>query len=144
VLYVGLFRVERVKDLDFWAVFWQGGGPPNDFELVAAYNLLTDLRVIVFKAETIQSIRWLDRFNLVGKLECFPALDQTEGYQSVFNRNLEQFAAFVRGRGAREEAVASAVHFRETAMHAPNAWAALDWAREWRRQQTVAGSGEVS
>src|SRR5947209_14492038 len=124
MLYVGLFRTERARDLEFWSVFWQGAKPPADFELVAAYNLLSDLRVIVFKAETIAAVRWLDRLNLVGKIECFPALDQTEGYHSVVNRDVEQFAEFIRARGASEAAIARQVTFRRTAMEQPDLWAA--------------------
>lgn len=142
MLFVGLFRMDRSRELDFWAVFWQGKKPPQDFELVAAYNLLSDLRVIVFKAETIGSVRWLDKLNMVGKLECFPALDQTEGYRSVVGRDLQQFAAFSRARGAGEEAIEAAVNGRERAMNSPSVWAALDWAEEWRHLDSSRAGAE--
>lgn len=143
MLFVGLFRMDRSHELDFWAVFWQGRKPPADFELVAAYNLMSDTRVIVFKAETIAAVRWLDKLNHVGTLECFPALDQTAGYQAVANRDLEAFAGFLRERGAGDEAIRTQVEFRETAMNAPSVWAALDWSHAWQhRERTGQGAAE--
>jgi hypothetical protein len=134
MLFVGLFRSDRARDLEFWSVFWQGPKPPDDMELVAAYNLMTDLRVIVFKAETIESIRWWDRLNLVGSFECHPALDQTEGYHSVVERDLERFAGFMRERGSPEAAIKRQVEFREHSYRAPSAIAALEVARQFRER----------
>ena len=134
MLFVGLFRTERARDREFWAVLWQGGGPPPDFELVAAYNLLTDLRVLVFKAETIESIRWLDRLNMVGSFECHPALDQTEGYQSVVRRDLDRFERFFRARGARDAPTEREVRFRREAMQTPTLWHALRHGKEWQER----------
>lgn len=142
MLFVGIFRMDRARELDFWAVFWQGRKPPADFELVNAYNLMSDTRVIVFKAETIGAIRWLDKLNHVGTLECFPALDQTEGYRSVVDRDLDAFAAFSRARGANEEGIRAAVEFRGTAMNAPTVWAALDWAHEWQHRDAKREAAE--
>lgn len=85
MLFVGLFRTDRARDYEFWSVLWQGQGPPADFELVAAYNLLTDLRVFVFKAESIGSIRWLDRLNMVGSSSrtCEPPPPFTMSFRNV-------------------------------------------------------------
>jgi hypothetical protein len=134
MLFVGLFHIDRAKDLEFWAVLWQGQGPPPDFELVAAYNLMTDLRVIVFRAETVQAIRFLDRLNMVGRFSCHPALDQTDGYRAAFARDADGLGEFVRGRGAREEAAQAGVEFRRQAMEQPNLWAAVLLADEWRQR----------
>ncbi len=132
MLFVGLFRVDRAKDLDFWAVLWQGQGPPADFKLVTAYNLLTDLRVFVFEAESIASIRWLDKLNMVGSFECHPALDQSEGYLAVVHRDLDEFARFQRGRGASEQSIAAQVAFRRAAMESPGIFDALRVAQARR------------
>ena len=141
MLFVGIFRMDRARELDFWAVFWQGRRPPPDFELVSAYNLMSDTRVIVFKAETIGAIRWLDKLNHVGRLECFPALDQSEGYRSVVNRDLDSFAGFIRARGASEDSIRAQVEFRQRAMNAPSVWAALDWAQEWQHREGQSEAG---
>ena len=133
MLYVGQFRTDRAQDLDFWAVLWQGQAAPPDLRLVAAYNLLTDLRVIVFEAETIEAIRWLDRLNFVGHFECHPALDQTDGYQAAFDRDTDRIGAFLRARGTPERIVAREVSFRDRAIHAPTVWAALELAREQKQ-----------
>jgi hypothetical protein len=134
MLFVGLLRSERLRDREFWAVLWQGEGPPPDFELIAAYNLLTDLRVLVFTAESIGSIRWLDRLNMVGSFECHPALDQTDGYQSVMARDLEHFERFFRGRGAGDRAVEREVRFRRESMETPTLWHALQLGKRWQEQ----------
>lgn len=129
MLYVGLFRVDRSKDLEFWAVLWQGQSPPADFELIAAYNLLTDLRVIVFRAESLATIRWLDRLNLVGHFEAHPTLDQTEGYRTAFARDFAGFDAFLSARNAPRSAVDGAVDFRRRAHATASLWEALRLGR---------------
>ncbi|GEM_PF-649533 len=129
MLYVGLFRIDRSRDLEFWAVLWQGSQPPADFELLAAYNLLTDLRVIVFRAETLATVRWLDRLNLVGHFEAHPTLDQTEGYQAAFARDLARFDGFLSTRNAPRAAIDGMVDFRRRAMAAPSLWDALRLGR---------------
>jgi len=129
MIYVGLLRSERIRDYEFWAVLWQGPPPPNDFELIGAYNLMTDLRVIIFKAESTASIRFLDRFNFVGNFECHPALDQTEGYVRAFARDAEKLGEFMRGRGVRAEVVKSEVAFRAGAVKQPSIPAAIQYGR---------------
>jgi len=129
VLYVGLFRMDRSKDLEFWAVLWQGQPPPADFELVAAYNLLTDLRVIVFRAETLATIRWLDRLNLVGHFEAHPTLDQTAGYRTAFARDLAGFDAFLSARNTPRATIDGMVDFRRRAMATSTLWDALRFGR---------------
>lgn len=132
MLFVGLYRGNRARDREFWAVLWQGNGPPPDFELVAAYNLMTDLRVLIFRADSIQSIRFLDRLNFVGSFECHPALDQTDGYAALFARDLEHFERFMRGRGASDQATAREVGFRRQATESASAWHALALGRAWQ------------
>src|SRR5258708_7690177 len=110
-----MLEMERAQDERFWAALWQGVSPPADFKLVAAYNLMTRLRVIVFEAESTASIRFLDRFNLVGKFTCHPSLDQTEGYAAAFARDLGAFEGFLRRRGASGGAVGRAVAPRRRA-----------------------------
>lgn len=135
--YVGLFRCDRQRDLEFWAVLWQGKGPPPDFQLVAAYNLMTDLRLIVFDAESVQAVRFLDRLNLVGSFECHPALDQTEGYRAAFARDADGLGEFLRQRGLSPAVAEAERRFRADAARAPNPWAALALA-ERRRQELAA------
>lgn len=125
LLYVGQFKVDRTKDLEFWAVLWQGRQVPPDLRLIAAYNLLSDLRIIVFEAESIAAIRWLDRLNFVGHFECQPALDQTEGYQAAFGRDVARFEEFLRQRRSPEATIARESSFRARSIEAPNVWAAL-------------------
>lgn len=131
MLYVGLFRNERIRDYEFWATLWQGPPPPKDFELIAAYNLMTDLRVIVFKAESTASIRFLDRFNFIGHFECHPALDQTEGYVHAFARDTKKFTAFLRARGASEDVVKREVGFRTAASKQPTLMDAIRFGRDF-------------
>jgi hypothetical protein len=121
--------MDRSKDLEFWAVLWQGQQPPADFELVAAYNLLTDLRVIVFRAETLGTLRWLDRLNLVGHFEAHPTLDQTEGYRTAFARDLTGFAEFLSARNTPRATIDGMVDFRRRAMATPTLWDALRLGR---------------
>ena len=143
MLYLAFLEMDRSKDLEFFAVFWQGSKPPPDFKLHAAYNLLTDLRVIVFEAESIASLRWLDKLNNVGKIKYFPAQDQTDGYHSVINRDLDHFARFSQTRRASEENITRQVDYRRRAMEAPSIWAALQVAAEEReRLRNLGGSGE--
>jgi hypothetical protein len=125
MLYVGQFRTDRTRDLEFWAVLWQGRHVPADLKLVAAYNLLSDLRIIVFEAESIASIRWLDRLNFVGHFECQPALDQTEGYHAAFGRDVTRFEHFMRERRSPEAVIERESSFRARSIEAPNIWAAL-------------------
>lgn len=125
MLYVGQFQIDRTRDLEFWAVLWQGRQVPDDLRLIAAYNLLSDLRIIVFEAESIAAIRWLDRLNFVGHFECQPALDQTEGYQAAFGRDIARFEGFLRERRAPEAVIARESSFRARSIEAPNVWAAL-------------------
>jgi hypothetical protein len=80
--------------------------------------------------------------NLVGSFECHPALDQTAGYHSVVNRDLEQFAAFMRARGAPPASIDAQVRFRSESHRAPNAWAALDVAGRFRERARAGGEGE--
>ncbi len=134
MLFVGLLRTERARDREFWAVLWQGEGPPPDFELLAVYNLMTDLRVLVFRAESAESIRFLDRLNMVGSFECHPALEQTEGYRAVMARDVEQFERFFRGRGAGDQAARREASFRRQAMEAPTLWHALHLGRWWQER----------
>lgn len=131
MIFVGLFRNERVRDYEFWAVLWQGQGPPSDFELIAAYNFMTDLRVLVFKAESTESIRFLDRLNLVGKFECHPVLDQTEGYRCALARDLAGFEKFMRERRTPEALIKEQVSFREQAARTASPWEAIRHGREW-------------
>src|SRR6266536_2466979 len=133
MLFVGLFQMDRSREIDFWAVFWQGQGPPADFKLIAAYNLLTDQRVIVFEADTIGAIRWLDKLNMIGRFEAHPALDQTEGYRSVVERDPEAFRRFQAARGGSPPGIDHQVEMRRRAMEAPNVWAALELVDEWKR-----------
>ena len=125
MLYVGQFRVDRTKDHEFWAVLWQGHRVPPDLKLIGAYNLLSDLRIIIFEAETVAAIRWLDRLNFVGHFECQPALDQTEGYRAALSRDLPGFESFLRERHTPEPVIAREAGFRSRAIEASNVWAAL-------------------
>jgi hypothetical protein len=138
MLFVGLFRNERIRDYEFWAVLWQGPPPPKDFELIAAYNLMTDLRVIVFRAESTASIRFLDRLNLVGSFECHPALDQTEGYAHALGRDTKKFTAFLRARGATDAVIKREVGFRAAAAKQPTLMDAIRFGRAHsaRRQKS--------
>jgi len=129
MIYVGLLRSERVRDYELWAVLWQGPPPPKDFEVIGAYNLMTDLRVIVFKAESTASIRFLDRLNFIGKFECHPALDQTEGYVHAFARDPAKLGEFLRARGFPEGAIKSEVEFRAGAIKQLSIHAALEYGR---------------
>ena len=145
MLYVGQFRIDRTKDLAFWAVFWQGRQVPPDLKLIAAYNLLSDLRIIIFEAESIAAIRWWDRLNFVGHFECQPALDQTEGYHSVLDRDVARFEKFLRDRRTPEPVIARESSFRARSIEAPNVWAALVLGEEQKLlMQTEGGSGLAS
>ncbi|HZU72258.1 MAG TPA: hypothetical protein VE990_05750 [Acidimicrobiales bacterium] len=125
MVFVGLLYMERAHDGRFWSVLWQGAPPPTDFKLIAAYNLMTDLRVIVFEAESTATIRFLDRFNLVGRWSCHPCLDQTEGYRAAFARDLDAFEAFLRRRGASDAVIRRSVEHRRRAIEAESLEAAL-------------------
>jgi hypothetical protein len=91
--------------------------------------LMTDLRVIVFRAESTASIRFLDRLNLVGRFECHPALDQTEGYAHALGRDTEKFTAFLRARGAPEAVIKREVGFRAAAAKQPTLMDAIHFGR---------------
>ena len=132
MLFVGQFRVDRSQDLEFWAVLWQGHDVPRDLKLIAAYNLLSDLRIIVFEADSIASVRWLDRLNFVGHFECQPALDQTDGYQAALSRDTERLEGFLRNRKVSEAIIARESSFRARAIESPNIWTALALGREQR------------
>lgn len=125
MLYVGQFKVDRTRDLEFWAVLWQGRQVPPDLRLIAVYNLLSDLRIVIFEAESIAAIRWLDRLNFVGHFKCQPALDQTEGYRAALGRDVARFEAFLRERQSSEAIIARECDFRARSIEAPNVWAAL-------------------
>lgn len=130
MLFVGQLRMERARDREFWAVLWQGAGPPSDFKLIAAYNLMTDLRILVFEAESTASIRWLDKLNMVGHFECQPALDQTEGYQAAVGRDIAAIEHFFRARYRSEALIAKEVGFRAGAMAAETIADAIKLAQQ--------------
>ncbi|MGO9452440.1 MAG: hypothetical protein ACLQDV_15580 [Candidatus Binataceae bacterium] len=136
MLFVGLLRSERVRDYEFWAVLWQGAKPPKDFKLIAAYNLMTDLRVIVFEAESTESIRHLDRLNFIGHFECHPALDQTDGYRMVFARDTEGLGDFLRHHGLSEDVVKSEVAFRADSIKQPSIHAAIQFGRTYAERMS--------
>ena len=122
--------MERARDEEFWAALWQGQGPPDDFELIAAYNLMTNLRVIVFNAEKTASIRWLDmRFNMVGKFTCHPALDQTVGYHAAFARDVDGVAEFLRKRRTPEPVIQALVDNRRRSIESPSLLEAVKEAK---------------
>lgn len=125
MLFVGLLRLDRERDEEFWAALWQGAPPPADFRFVAAYNLMTDLRVIVFEADSIETIRFFDRFNFVGEMVCHPALDQSEGYAAAFTRDIAGFEQFLRERHMPEPVVTALSANRRAAMEAPTLKKAL-------------------
>lgn len=135
MLFVGTFTNDRSKDDEFWAVLWQGPPPPSDFRLVAAYNMLTDERLIVFEATTTATIRWLDRLNLVGRFESRPVLDQTQGYESLFARDFEAFRTFLGARGQSDGAIDRAVAFRRAMHEAASVPSAIEAARAWRERR---------
>jgi len=130
MIYVGLLRSERVRDYEFWAVPRQEPPQPKDFVLFGAYNLMADLRVIIFKAESTATIRFPDRLNFVGHFECHPALDQTEGYAQAFARDAEKLGEFMRGCGVSEEVLKSEVAFRAGAVKQPSLHAAIQYGRD--------------
>lgn len=125
MLYVGQFKMDRTRDLEFWAVLWQGRQVPADLRLIGAYNLLSDLRIIVFEAESIAALRWLDRLNFAGHFECQPALDQTDGYRAAIGRDIAGFERFLRERHTPEAIIERESSFRARAIDTPNIWAAL-------------------
>lgn len=83
MLYVSIFRSDRVRDPELWAAVWQGKAPPT-LKILHVFNLLTDTRVFVWEGESVADARYMDRLNLVGRLETSIALDQTAGWQAAF------------------------------------------------------------
>jgi len=140
MLFVGTFRCDRGKDPEFFSVLWQGSGPPADMKLLAAYNLMTDVRVFVFEAESAASIRWWDKLNTVGAFECHPALDQTSGYHAVMARDTDGLAAHMRTRAATDDAVSAGVELRTGSHAAPSVWAALEVARAFKERARAGGA----
>jgi len=108
-------------------------------KLIAVYNLMTDLRVIVFEAETAGAIRWWDKLNIVGAFECHPAIDQTSGYHAVIARDLSGLEAHMRARGASEQSLPASVALRAESHAAPSVWAALEVARAFRERAQADG-----
>jgi hypothetical protein len=139
MLYVSLFTSDRERDPELWAVIWNAKAPPT-LKLHAAYNLADNRRVFIWEGETAADLRYMDRFNYVGRLETTPAFDRTSGWQCAFAQDLEGFRAIVgspQGAAARPESQRSerAIDLRRRGIEASSIEAAKRAARDWQVEQ---------
>lgn len=139
MLFVSLFTSDRERDPELWAVIWNGKAPPT-LKLHGAYNLSDNRRIFVWEGETAADLRYMDRFNQVGRIETTPAFDRTAGWACAFRQDLEGFRALTGGgteaaarpqnqRGER------AIELRRRGIEAPTIEAAKQAARRWQAEQ---------
>ncbi|GAB4327897.1 MAG: hypothetical protein Kow0010_11600 [Dehalococcoidia bacterium] len=134
MLYVSIFRSDRARDPELWAIMWQGNAP-STLKILHVYNLMTDTRIFVWEGESIADVRYMDRLNLVGKLETSVALDQTVGWQAAFAGDLDGIRRFFEQRNMPPGQMERAIDLRRRGHEAPNLEAARRAALEWQEEQ---------
>ncbi len=142
MLYVSLFTSDRERDPELWAVIWNAKAPPT-LKLHGAYNLGDNRRIFIWEGETAADLRYMDRFNTVGRLETTPAFDRTGGWRCAFQQDLDGFRALVSspsGAAGRPENQRSerAIELRRRGIEARSIEAAKRAAREWQAEQEQA------
>ena len=142
MLYVSLFTSDRERDPELWAVIWNAKAP-STLKLHGAYNLGDNRRIFIWEGETAADLRYMDRFNTVGRLETTPAFDRTDGWRCAFQQDLDRFRALVSspaGASGRPENQRSerAIELRRRGIEARSIEAAKRAAREWQAEQEQA------
>ena len=139
MLYVSIFTSDRERDPELWAVIWNAKAPPT-LKLLGAYNVADNRRVFIWEGETVADLRYMDRFNEIGRLETAPAFDRTAGWRCAFAQDLEGFRALVTSpdgaaaRGANQRGE-RALELRRRGMQARTIEAAKRAARAWQAEQ---------
>lgn len=133
MLFVGDLRIDRSRDPEYWACLWQGANKPSDINVLGAFRLLTDQRIIAFEAQSIEAVQFFDRFNLVARWSVHPSLDQTRGYAAALNNDVEDLGAMLRERGLPRSFVDTVKRDRQRMIDAPTVNAAMQIAAdiEW-------------
>jgi len=141
MLYVSIFTSDRERDPELWAVVWNAQAPPT-LTLHGAYNLSDNRRVFIWVGESAADLRYMDRFNHVGRLETTPAFDRTDGWRCAFAQDLEAFRALVtsaQGAGSRppNQRSEQSIDLRRRGIEARTVEAAKRAAREWQQEQAT-------
>ena len=139
MLFVSIFTSDRRRDPELWATVWQSTPPPS-MELIGAYNLGSNKRVFIWKAESEADLRFMDRLNDVGVLETYPVFDRTYGWRMVLAGDLDSWRQWYEESGRPDPE--RAIDLRQRAMNAPNGYAARAVARQWQEEQARAASGQ--
>lgn len=137
MLYVSIFTSDRARDPELLASIWQGEPPPS-INIIGAYNLSNDRRVFIWEGESNLDLEFMDRFNDIGVLDTFPALNRTNGWQKAFGKDIDGFRAFYESTGRPN--TDSAIDLRTRGMNAPNRYAARAEALRWQDEQAQAGN----
>lgn len=146
MLYISILTSDRQLDPELWALTWQARQPPS-LTLHHAYNLAGNKRLFVWEADDEAGLRFMDNaLSLIGEVETYPAFDRTTGWQTAFASDLEGFEAQLtesqkNGRRTPAEAsrfIADQVSLRRQAMEAPNRYAAMAVAANWKAAQADA------
>jgi len=128
MLFVGDLRIDRARDPEYWACLWQGANKPSDINILGAFRLLTDQRIIAFEAQSTDAVQFFDRFNLVARWSVHPSLDQTRGYVAALNNDVEDLGAMLLGRGLPPSFVETVQRDRQRMIDAPTVSAAMEIA----------------
>ena len=139
MLFVSIFTSERARDPELLATIWQGEPPPS-INIVGAHNLGNDRRVFIWEGESKLDFEFMDRFNDIGVLDTFPALDRTNGWQKAFAKDIEGFKSFYESTGRPN--ADSAIYLRTRGMNAPTRQAARAEALRWQEEQATLGEEE--
>lgn len=83
MLFFSIFTSDRARDPELLATIWQGEPPPS-INIIGAYNSGNDRRVVLWEGESKLDFEFMDRFNDIGVLDAFPALDRSNGWQKAF------------------------------------------------------------
>ena len=141
MLFVSIFTSDRERDPELWAVIWNAKAPPT-LTLHGAYNVADNRRVFIWEGETVADLRYMDRFNEIGRLETAPAFDRRARWRCAFAQDLEGFRALITtpggaaARGANQRGE-RAIDLRRRGMEARTIEAAKRAAREWQAEQAV-------
>lgn len=120
------------RSAEFLACLWQGP-VPSDLVLHRWLYVEKEPRGMVILWEGGEPARdWVERaFGPFGELKTTTVTDATPGLSACLERDLEGFAAWLRGRGSSEEEVERQLDVRRRGMEASSQDAAAQAGRDW-------------
>jgi hypothetical protein len=133
VLHVSRFVPDPDRFAEFIACLWQGS-LPDDLELQRWIYIDGEPRQMVLIWEGGEDAAHFvdERFGAFGLLTTEGATEATGGLAACFDRDLEGFGRWMRGRGSSEPTIDSELDLRAGGLHAASLEEAAASGRAWR------------